>query len=132
MINKLDDLGLAMWYADDGSTVLVQYNPSTKSARSRRAQICTDSFSKEEHDNIILPELKQLGLTPSYVERDSHYRVTLKDLKKVQKMLEHQRMSPNMEIKFFLSNNPVLIIEKMLIVGSSIMEFIIIDHHIIL
>lgn len=89
VINKLDDLGLAMWYADDGSTVLVQYNPSTKSARSRRAQICTDSFSKEEHDNIILPELKQLGLTPSYVERDGHYRVTLKDLKKVQELFCH-------------------------------------------
>ena len=85
VINKLDNLGLAMWYADDGSTVLVQYNPTTKGAKSRRVQICTDSFSKEEHDNIILPELKQLGFEPTYVVRDGHYRVTLKNLKMIQK-----------------------------------------------
>lgn len=37
-----------------------------------------------------------------------------RDLEKVQKMLENQSLSPNMEIKFFLSNNPIMIIDKMI------------------
>lgn len=85
VINKLTPLGLAMWYADDGTTILVQYNENTGGARSRRAQLCTDCFTKEEHDNIILPELKELGLEAVTVKRGALYRTSLKDLIKVQK-----------------------------------------------
>lgn len=81
VINKLDALGFALWYADEGSTVLVQFNPITKSARSRRVTICTDGFSKEEHDNIIIPELNSVGLNAIYVTRNNHVRVNLKDQK---------------------------------------------------
>ena len=44
-ILKLDSLGFAMWYADDGTTILVQINNQTKSARNRRIQLCTDNFT---------------------------------------------------------------------------------------
>lgn len=86
VIEKLDALGMAMWFADDGTTVLVQHNETTGSARSRRVQICTDNFSLEEHDNIIIPELKNKGYEVTYVKRGEHFRTTFKNMKKVQSM----------------------------------------------
>lgn len=67
-ISKLDPLGFALWYADDGTTVLVQINLETKSARSRRVQICTDNFTPEEH-LLIKEELENLGYTIKCVDR---------------------------------------------------------------
>ena len=67
-ISKLDPLGFALWYADDGTTVLVQINLETKSARSRRVQICTDNFTPEEHF-LIKEELENLGYTIKCVDR---------------------------------------------------------------
>lgn len=67
-ISKLDPLGFALWYADDGTTVLVQINKETKSARSRRVQICTDNFTPEEH-LLIKEELENLGYTIKCVDR---------------------------------------------------------------
>lgn len=55
MIQKLDTLGLAMWYADDGTTIIVQ------KGRSRRVQICTDNFSPEEHE-MIKNDLINIGI----------------------------------------------------------------------
>jgi hypothetical protein len=46
-LRKLSDLGYAIWYADDGTTVLVGLNKTTGSARSRRVQFCTDGFPIE-------------------------------------------------------------------------------------
>lgn len=71
VIEKLDPLGLAMWYADDGTTILVQKNSTTQSSKSRRIQLCTDSFTKEEHLNIILPELKQIQIPARMIQRTS-------------------------------------------------------------
>jgi len=84
VINKLTPLGLAMWYADDGTTVLVQFNLKTRSAKNRRVQLCTDSFTKEEHDSIIIPELKELGFDVTYVIRGEHYRVNIRNMLKIQ------------------------------------------------
>lgn len=67
VINKLTDIGLAMWYADDGTTILVGLNTTTLSAKSRRVQFCTDSFTLEEHNSIIIPEMKELGFINSTV-----------------------------------------------------------------
>lgn len=67
-ILKLDPLGFALWYADDGTTVLVQINLETKSARNRRVQICTDNFTQEEHQ-IIKKELESLGYNIKLVDR---------------------------------------------------------------
>lgn len=67
-ILKLDSLGFALWYADDGTTVLVQINPETGAARSRRVQICTDNFTPEEHQ-MIKKELESLGYNIKLVDR---------------------------------------------------------------
>lgn len=67
-ISKLDSLGFALWYADDGTTILVQINKQTKSAKNRRVQICTDSFTYEEHLQIK-KELEKLGYTIKIVDR---------------------------------------------------------------
>lgn len=47
MIQSLTPIGYAMWYADDGTTVLV--TPNQNGAKSRRIQFCTDGFTKEEN-----------------------------------------------------------------------------------
>ena len=39
-LKKLTPIGFAMWYADDGTTILVGKNQTTSSARSRRVQFC--------------------------------------------------------------------------------------------
>lgn len=67
-ILKLDWFGFAIWYADDGTTILVQYNNFTKSARSRRIQICTDNFTKDEHIKIK-KDLETLGLKIKIIDR---------------------------------------------------------------
>lgn len=61
IINKLTPIGLAVWYADDGSTVLVQKNNLTGGAKTRRIQFCTDCYTFEDNVNIIIPEMEQLG-----------------------------------------------------------------------
>lgn len=67
-ILKLDPLGFSLWYADDGTTILVQINSQTKSAKNRRIQICTDNFTQEEHLQIK-NELESLGYTIKIVDR---------------------------------------------------------------
>lgn len=67
-ILKLDDLGFALWYADDGTTVLVQISNKNGGARSRRVQICTDNFTPEEH-LLIKEELDSLGYTVKCIDR---------------------------------------------------------------
>lgn len=48
IIHQLTPLGFALWYADDGTTVLVGKNNNTGSARGRRVQICTDGFIESD------------------------------------------------------------------------------------
>ena len=67
-ILKLDDVGFSMWYADDGTTILVQVNAKQGQAKSRRVQICTDSFTQEEHE-IIKEELESLGYSIKLIDR---------------------------------------------------------------
>lgn len=67
-ILKLDNLGFALWYADDGTTVLVQISPELGAARSRRIQICTDGFTPEEHSQIK-KELESLGYVVKLLDR---------------------------------------------------------------
>lgn len=67
-ITKLDALGFSLWYADDGTTILVQINEKTKAAKARRVQICTDNFSESEHLQIK-KELENLGYTIKLLDR---------------------------------------------------------------
>lgn len=61
-IKLLDKLGFAMWYADDGTTIIVQ------KGKSRRVQFCTDGFTKE--DNLqIKSDLESLGYNIKIVDR---------------------------------------------------------------
>lgn len=47
-LRGLSPLGYAIWYADDGTTILVGKNSTTGSANSRRVQFCTDNFPVEQ------------------------------------------------------------------------------------
>lgn len=77
VINKLTPLGLAMWYADDGTTILVGKNNTTKSAKSRRVQICTDCFTENEIENAI-KELDEIGIKASSLQRrEGVYRLQI-------------------------------------------------------
>lgn len=69
-ILKLDSLGFAMWYADDGTSIIVQHG------RSRRVQICTDNFTQEEQTQIK-NELESLGYTIKLINRrrNNQYRI---------------------------------------------------------
>lgn len=77
-ILKLDSLGFAMWYADDGTSILVQYNPTTKSARARRIQLCTDNFTFDENLQIK-KDLEKLGYNIKLVNRNrnNQYRIQI-------------------------------------------------------
>ena len=76
VVSDLTPLGLAMWYADDGTTVLVGYNNTTKSANNRRVQICSDCFTEEEINNAI-KEFLELGYHVSTTRRrEGCYRLT--------------------------------------------------------
>ena len=77
VINKLTPLGLAMWYADDGTTILVGKNETTKSAKNRRVQICTDCFTEDEVKNAI-KELDEIGIKASLLRRkEGVYRLQI-------------------------------------------------------
>lgn len=78
-IKNLTPLGFAMWYADDGTTVLVGKNQNTGSANSRRIQICTDNFSLEEN-NQIKEELVQKGYDAKTVDRkrNGQFRIEIR------------------------------------------------------
>jgi len=56
-LNYLDEIGLAIWFMDDGSL--------TKRGKSGYLSLHTNSFNKEEH-NIIVKYFKQVwGITPT-------------------------------------------------------------------
>ena len=67
-ILKLDSFGFAVWYADDGTTILVQRNNTTGGSRSRRVQLCTDNFTPEEHIKIK-DDLETLGYSVKIIDR---------------------------------------------------------------
>ena len=74
----MSPIGYAMWYADDGTTVLVQYNELTKSARSRRVQFCTDNFTENEVKNLLLPMVsKQFGSCSVRKRKEGIFRIEI-------------------------------------------------------
>lgn len=44
----LTNLGYAVWYADDGTTIHVKYDENTGSSVNRRVQFCTDNFALQD------------------------------------------------------------------------------------
>ena len=77
-IKQLTPLGFAMWYADDGTSVLVGKNENTQSARSRRVQFCTDSFTLAENTQIQKEFIEQ-GHSCKLIDRkrNNQYRVEI-------------------------------------------------------
>lgn len=78
IIEKLTPLGFALWYADDGTTVLVGKNETTKGARSRRVQFCTDGFT-ESDTRAIQQDMKNLGYDCKIIDRkrEGQFRIEI-------------------------------------------------------
>jgi len=77
-IRDLSLLGYAIWYADDGTTILVGYNEITGSAKYRRVQFCTDHFSYEEVIKLSKMVEKQFGDLSIIKRKDEEFRIQLK------------------------------------------------------
>lgn len=87
IIEKLTPLGLAMWYADDGTTILVG-KQKNGSAKARRVQICTDCFTVDEI-NMAIEEFKKIHLNVFKIKRKENvYRISLKSLESQKFMLQ--------------------------------------------
>lgn len=101
VIEQLTPLGLAMWYADDGTTILVGYNQSTGSAKNRRVQLCTDCFTPEELDQAI-KEFSTIKYKVNKVKRKENvYRLQID-------VNDRQRFIQNI-YKYFLNYFPSLL-----------------------
>lgn len=77
MLNDLTTLGLAIWFADKGTTIQVGYNAATGSSAKRRVQICTDNFSFDEVVLIQKHFEKQYGTTKIIDRGNKHYRIQI-------------------------------------------------------
>lgn len=87
IFKKITPLGLAIWYADDGTTIQVGYNPNTKSASRRRVQICTDDFKLEDVEFMATELSKRYGRIKIINRgKDKGYRLDFK-MKSAQKFL---------------------------------------------
>ena len=71
-MRKLSPLGYAMWYADDGTTILVGINDNG-SANNRRVQFCTDGFTIKDVEDMATIIASQYGKT-SLVNRNQTMR----------------------------------------------------------
>lgn len=70
-LRSLSNLGYAIWYADDGTTILVGKNESTGSSKSRRVQFCTDNFPVSDTKNMASVLESDFG-NIKIIERKSH------------------------------------------------------------
>lgn len=76
-LKYLDKLGLAIWFADDGTTIQVGYNQTNGSSNRRRVLICTDSFTLDEID-ALRKQLKVMGYDTSIkTHRVNRYRIQI-------------------------------------------------------
>lgn len=76
-LRGLSPIGYAMWYADDGTTILIGFNNTTKSARSRRIQFCTDCYTKEEVNDLLQMITNQYGETTILTRKENSYRLQI-------------------------------------------------------
>jgi len=75
-MRELSPLGYAMWYADDGTTILVGININ-RSAKNRRVQFCTDGFSIEEVQKISKVISAQYGTTSLVIRNKTMRRIQI-------------------------------------------------------
>lgn len=97
-----------------------QYTKVTQIKNRKVNYICLcDSLSLQQDDSgkgpvtvkIVFDYMKQLEIL-----LDDYTAVKRRndDLEKVQKFVKNQKLNPSIKIDFFLSNNPILIIEEMI------------------
>lgn len=79
-LDRLCPLGLAIWYADDGTTIQVGFNKTTGSSNRRRVQLCTDSYSLEEVESIRDYFEDTYGRTSIVDRGNGTYRVQINNL----------------------------------------------------
>lgn len=72
----LSDIGLAMWYADDGTTILVSKNNNTGGSENRRIQFCCERFSLKDI-NFLRQILADKGYKNKLVKRKLGYRINI-------------------------------------------------------
>jgi len=70
-------IGYAIWYADDGTTILVGYNKHSGSANSRRIEFCTDGFTKKDVIELAKMISRQYGTTSIVKRKENQYRIRI-------------------------------------------------------
>lgn len=76
-LRGLSIIGYAMWYADDGTTILVQKNSKTGSSKTRRVQFCTDNFIPQDTINLQKMISKQFGKTSLVKRKIDMFRIQI-------------------------------------------------------
>lgn len=76
-LRPLSPIGYAMWYADDGTTVLVGKNKTTGSSMSRRVQFCTDNFNPEDVQKLSKMIAEAYGKTSLIKRKKDMYRINI-------------------------------------------------------
>lgn len=71
----VNGIGLAAWYMSDGYMCLV--GKTKERIRDRRLEICTDRYSEETVDKIILMFREKFGLSCSKFRRGLRFRVRI-------------------------------------------------------
>lgn len=66
VLNNLDYLGIALWFYDDGSL----------HKRDLYYNLNTQKFTKEEHENILLPYFKNMNITAK-IRVDNNHKIPL-------------------------------------------------------
>lgn len=97
LLHKLTPLGIAIWFADDGTTILV--GKTSEKIKSRRVQFCTDRYSYDEVLTIQSYFKKRYGGCSLIKRKDGVYRVQLSLDGAMKMFLEIQ----NYFIKYFPS-----------------------------
>lgn len=80
ILNDLCPLGLAIWFADDGTTIQVGYNKTTGSSMRRRVQLCTDNFTYNEVKIISDYFNKKYGRTSIIDRGNNSYRIQINNI----------------------------------------------------
>lgn len=80
ILDGLTILGLAIWFADDGTTIHVGFNNTTKSSYKRRVQLCTDNFTYDEVKIIQEYFNKKYGKASIIARGNNKYRIQINNL----------------------------------------------------
>lgn len=112
-LNWLNPIGLAMWYMSDGYICLV--GKTKNFIRSRRIDICTDRYYKEDVELMLQILKSKFNLECSIIKRDKFYRIRINN-NSYEKFIEiiSPYIVPSMQYKLYLGyfNKPNNLSEK--------------------